>query len=141
MSRDTIQRPRMVRQSHSLAPFVGRHVEVTIFVPTDLGPTGPIHSYGRIRRVLMIVARERRYSKAIVELNEPLRLAAKESRLISAVSRSYLDRLPKLASLGRLPVMFATEASWILECGEDDPRLFSENDEAYLGFGGIHITP
>src|SRR2546427_4173913 len=106
-----------------------------------LGPTGPIYSYGRIRRVLMIVARERSYSKLIVELDEPLRLAAKESRLISAVSRSYLDGLPKLASLGRVPVVFAIAASWILGCGEDDPRLFSENDEAYLGFGGIHITP
>ena len=141
MSRDTNQRPRLVRQSHSLAPLVGRRVEVTILVPTDLGPTGPIYSYGRIRRVLMIVARERSYSKLIVELDEPLQLAAKESRLISAVSRSYLDGLPKLASLGRVPVVFAIEASWILECGEDDPRLFSENDEAYLGFGGIHITP
>ena len=141
MSRDTNQRPSMVRQSHSLASLVGRRVEVTIFVPTDLGPTGPIYSYGRIRRVLMIVARERRYSKAIVELDEPLRLAAKESRLISAVSRSYLDGLPKLASTGRVPVIFATEASWILECGEDDPKLFSENDQAYLGFGGIHLNP
>jgi len=141
MSRDTNQRPRLVRQSHILAPLVGRRVEVTILVPTDLGPTGPIYSYGRIRRVLMIVARERSYSKLIVELDEPLQLAAKESRLISAVSRSYLDGLPKLASLGRVPVVFAIEASWILECGEDDPRLFSENDEAYLGFGGIHITP
>jgi len=131
----------MVRQSHSLPSLVGRRVEVTVFVPTNLGPTGPIYSYGRIRRVLMIVARERRYSKAIVELDEPLRWSAKESRLISAVSQSYIDRLPKLASLGRVPVVFATEAAWILECGEDDPRLLPENDEAYLGFGGIHLNP
>ncbi len=131
----------MVRKDRALEALLGRRVEVTAFVPTDLGPVGPIRSDGQIRRVLGIVTKERRYSKAIVELDEPMRSAGGiEARLISAASQSYLDNLDTLTIRGRLPVVFAAEAKWVLECQDDDPRLASETDSVYIGFGGIHLT-
>ncbi len=130
----------MAHRESGVTALVGRSVLVTVFIPSDLGPVGPVSSTGRIRRILRIVTKWRTYSKALVELDEPLPWGATGTRLISAVSQSYRDKLDRLVERRRLPVIFAAEAAWMFECAEDDPRLLSEPEGNYVGFGGIHLT-